>query len=75
MVLDSSVLVKSILKPGRWLSEEVYRRELEAHQKARILMKTLESSDTIVLIPYPVIVEVAAVISRLAGERISGESS
>ena len=71
VVLDSSVLVKSILRPGRWLSEEVYSRELETHHKARILVKALKSSDTIVLIPYPVIVEVAAVTSRLAGKELA----
>ncbi len=71
VVLDSSVIVKSILKPGRWLPEEVYRRELETHHKARALVKTLKSSDTIVLIPYPVIVEVAAVILRLAGRELA----
>ena len=75
VVLDSSVIIKSILKPGRWLSEEVYRGELETHYKARTLVKTLKSSDIIVLIPYPVIVEVAAVISRLASPRTSGEGS
>ncbi len=71
VVLDSSVLIKSILKPGRWLPEEVYRRELETHHKARALVKTLRASYTIVLIPYPVIVEVAAVISRLASRELA----
>ncbi len=71
VVLDSSVIVKSILKPGRWLSEELYRRELETLHKARTLVKTLRSSNTVVLIPYPVIVEVAAVISRFAGRELA----
>ena len=71
VVLDSSVIVKSILKPGRWLPEEIYRRELETHRKARALVKTLKSSDTTVLIPYPVIVEVAAVISRLVSRELA----
>ncbi len=71
VVLDSSVIVKSILKPSRWLSEEVYRRELETHHKARALVKVLKSSDTTVLIPYPVMVEVAAVISRLASRELA----
>ncbi|MEB2836865.1 MAG: type II toxin-antitoxin system VapC family toxin [Desulfurococcales archaeon] len=71
MVLDSSVIIKSILKPSRWLSEEVYSRELETHHKARALVKALKSSDITVLIPYPVIVEVAAVISRLAGRELA----
>ncbi len=64
VVLDSSVIIKSILKPGRWLPKEVYKRELETHYKARTLVKTLKSSDITVLIPYPVIVEVGAVIAR-----------
>ncbi len=71
VVLDSSVIIKSILKPSRWLSEEVYSRELETHHKARALVKALKSSDITVLIPYPVIVEVAAVISRLAGRELA----
>ena len=34
-------------------------------------MKKLKSSDTVVLIPYPVIVEVAAFISRLANRDLA----
>ncbi len=71
VVLDSSVIVKNILKPGRWLPEEVYRRELETHHKARVLVKMLKSSGATVLIPYPVIVEVAAVVSRLASRELA----
>ena len=71
VVLDSSVIIKSILKPGRWLPKEVYKRELETHFKARTLVKTLKSSDITVLIPYPVIVEVGAVIARLASRELA----
>ena len=71
VVLDSSVIVKSILRPGRWLPEEVYRRELETHHKAKMLVKALKSGDTVVLIPYPVIVEIAAVLSRLASRELA----
>ena len=71
VVLDSSVIVKSILRPGRWLPGEVYRRELETHHKAKALVKALKSSSITVLIPYPVIVEIAAVLSRLAGRELA----
>ena len=71
VVLDSSVIIKSILRPGRWLPKEVYKRELETHHKARTLVKTLKSSDITVLIPYPVIVEVGAVIARLASRELA----
>ncbi|MCE4614407.1 MAG: PIN domain-containing protein [Desulfurococcales archaeon] len=66
MVLDSSVIVKSVIRPVHWLPGEVYKRELETHRKAKVLIKTLESHQTIVLIPFPVLVKVVAVISRLA---------
>ncbi len=74
VVLDSSVIVKSILKPGHWLPEEIYRRELETHYKAKTLIKTLKSSKSsgvTVLIPYPVIVETAAVLTRLADRKLA----
>lgn len=38
VVLDSSVIVKAVLRPGRWLPSEVYERELETHDKAGILI-------------------------------------
>ncbi len=39
VVLDSGVIVKSVLGPGRWLPEEVYRRELETYHRAKTLVK------------------------------------
>ena len=72
VVLDSSVIIKSLLKPGRWLPGEVYKRELETHYKARTLVKTLKSNNITVLLPYPVIVEVGAVIARLASRELAG---
>ncbi len=71
VVLDSSVIVKSVLKPGRWLPSEIYRRELETHYKARALIKILKSQQIRVLIPYPVLVEVVAVIARLANRELA----
>ncbi len=35
VVLDSSVIVKSILKPGRWLPDDIYERGLRTHHKAK----------------------------------------
>ena len=71
VVLDSSIIVKSIVKPGHWLPEDVYKRELETHRKARALVKTLKSTGITVLIPYPVVVEVAAVLKRLAKRELA----
>ncbi len=71
VVLDSSVIVKTILKPGHWLPDEIYGRELETHHKAKILIKIFKSRQTIVLIPYPVLVEVAAVITRLVNRELA----
>ena len=41
VVLDSSVIVKAVLRPGRWLPSEVYERELETHDIAGALIKSL----------------------------------
>ncbi len=71
VVLDSSVIVKSILKPGCWLPDDVYGRELKTHHKAKALIKLLKSARATVLIPYPVLVEVAGVITRLADRELA----
>jgi predicted nucleic acid-binding protein len=71
VVLDSSIIIKSIVKPGHWLPNEIYQRELETHRKAKTLVKTLKSAGVTVLIPYPVVVEVAAVIRRLANKELA----
>ena len=34
VVLDSSVIIKAIVRPWRWLPIKVYRREAETHLKA-----------------------------------------
>jgi predicted nucleic acid-binding protein len=71
VVLDSSVIVKAVLRPGHWLPSEIYKRELETHDKARALIKILRKRQVRVLIPYPVIVETAAVITRLADRKLA----
>jgi len=35
------VLVKSVLRPGRWLPSNIYCRELETHRKARMVIMLL----------------------------------
>ncbi len=71
VVLDSSVIVKAILKPYNLLSDRIYKRELETHRKARLLIKKLKMQLVRVLIPYPVLVEVAAVITRLSNRELA----
>jgi len=39
VVLDTSVIVKAVLKPGKWLPRSVY--ELETHRKSRLMIKLL----------------------------------
>jgi len=50
-VLDSSILLKSIFKPLRSLSNEVYARELETHSKCRMLLRLLDEREVEVCIP------------------------
>ncbi len=43
-VLDTSVIVKSIFKPLKSLSGELYEREMETHEKCRLIIKRIEES-------------------------------
>jgi len=65
VVLDSSVIVKSLVKPGHWLPRHVLEREEETHVKAKTLIRLLSEKHYTVPIPYPALVEVAAVLTRL----------
>jgi len=65
-VLDTSVIVKSIFKPPKTLSSEIYKRETETHEKCRFIIKKLEEEDVNVYIPKVCVVETAAVVKRLA---------
>ncbi len=74
VVLDSSVIVKAIVKPGHWLPAEVYRREIETHKKARRVIELLKQKKHTVLLPSPILVEVAAVLSRLVSRKLAEET-
>jgi len=75
VVLDTSVLVKSIFKPLRSLPPELYSRELETHQKCVSLIKFIEENDADVLVPKISVVETAAVARRLAGRTLAARIS
>jgi predicted nucleic acid-binding protein len=75
VVLDSSVLIKSIFKPLRSLSSDVYSRELETHEKCKILIKLIEERDVEVHVPMVCIVEIAAIAKRLAGRALAAKAS
>jgi len=64
-VLDTSVIVKSIFKPPKSLSDEIYKRELETHDKCRALIKKIEEGDMDVYVPKICVVETAAAAKRL----------
>ena len=64
VVLDTSVIVKSILKPPRHLPRHVYRREVETRRKIHAILEILESRGYTVYFPRAGIVEVAAVLKR-----------
>lgn len=67
VVLDTSVLIKSLFKPLKSLSIEIYAKELETHEKCRALVKLLEGRDDVeAYIPKACVIEMAAVARRLA---------
>ena len=65
VVLDTSVIVKSILKPSMHLPRHVYRREVETRRKIHAILEILESQSYAVYFPRAGIVEVAAVLKRV----------
>ncbi len=75
VVLDSSVLIKGIFKPLRSLSSDGYSRELETHEKCKVLIKFIEERDVEVHLPKVCIVETAAVAKRLAGRVLAERAS
>ncbi|MDQ1261347.1 MAG: hypothetical protein QG575_528 [Euryarchaeota archaeon] len=74
-VLDTSILIKSIFKPLRSLSNEAYSRELETHEKCKALIKLIEEQDVEVHVPKVCVVEIAAVARRLAGRTLASKAS
>jgi predicted nucleic acid-binding protein len=74
-VLDTSVLVKSIFKPLRSLSQEAYSKELETYEKCKALIKLIEVRDVEVHVPKVCVVEIAAVARRLAGRTRAAKAS
>jgi len=73
VVLDTSVIVKAILKPGKWLPRDIYEREIETHKKSRLLIRLLGEKYIEVLIPFVVLVEAAGVLSKLASSFLARE--
>lgn len=74
-VLDTSVLIKSIFKPLRSLSAEIYSRELETHEKCKALTNLIEGRDVEVHVPRVGVVETAAVAKRLASRALAARVS
>ena len=74
VVLDTTVIVKSILKPPKHLPPHIYRREVETRRKIHALLEILESQGYTVYFPRAGIIEVAAVLKRggLSGQAIIG---
>ena len=73
VVLDTSVIVKAILKPGRWLPRDVYEREVETHEKSRLLILLVKEKHVEVLIPFVALVEAAGALTRLASSSLARE--
>jgi len=73
VVLDTSAIVKAVLKPGRWLPGSVYERELETHRKPRLLIRLLSEKGVELPIPFAALVEVAGVLTRLASRNLAME--
>ncbi|UXD21748.1 nucleotide-binding protein [Ignicoccus pacificus DSM 13166] len=64
VVLDTSVVAKSVLAPPRYLERDIYKREIETRQKIRVILSLLEKMNYKVFFPKAGIIEVASVLKR-----------
>ncbi|ACX72795.1 PilT protein domain protein [Methanocaldococcus vulcanius M7] len=64
VVLDTSVIVKSILLPRKSLPKDIYDREIKTHNKCKQLIKFLNNEGINVYLPKVALVEVASVLKR-----------
>ena len=64
VVLDTTVIVKSLLKPAKHLPRNIYDRELSTHKKCRAIMRLLKKKRHFVYFPRAGLVEVATVLRR-----------
>jgi len=71
-VLDSGVIIKGILEPRRKKQDEILAEQLRVYSVASSLMNEVNSGKTSLLIPNVAIVEIAAVASRLTGNKNIG---
>lgn len=65
LTIDSNVLVKALAPPRRRKDDEIYKLQLALHQKAKEIFEGVIRKEKIMFIPSVVLVEVAAVISRI----------
>ncbi|MEM0027149.1 MAG: type II toxin-antitoxin system VapC family toxin [Ignisphaera sp.] len=64
VVLDTSVVVKSILAPPRYLQRDIYEREIRTREKIHVILSLLEEKNLKVFFPRSGIIEVASVLKR-----------
>ncbi len=64
VVLDTTVVVKSLLKPAKHLPYSIYERELSTHRKCKVIMSLLKKKTYPVYFPKAGLVEVASVLRR-----------
>ena len=64
VVLDTTIIVKSVLKPPAHLPPDIYKREVETREKIHAILEILERQGYTVYFPRAGIIEVAAVLKR-----------
>ncbi|WP_062661539.1 hypothetical protein [Aeropyrum camini] len=64
VVLDTSVVAKSILVPPRYLRRDIYEREIRTRDEIRVILRLLEERNYKVFFPKAGTIEVASVLKR-----------
>ena len=71
-ILDSSVIIKGILKPRRKKQDQILEEQVRVYNIASSIMNSVNIGEARLVIPNVAVVEVAAVASRLTGKKDIG---
>jgi len=74
-VLDTSVIIKGLIKPRRKKHDNLRREQLDVYNTASAIIDDIYGGAVDLCIPAVSVIEIAAVASRLTGSKAIGMST
>ncbi|PKP57855.1 MAG: hypothetical protein CVT89_03790 [Candidatus Altiarchaeales archaeon HGW-Altiarchaeales-2] len=72
VTLDTTVLIKGIIPPGRIKKDSIYEEQFKLHITARSIIHKIEINESVMNVTSTALIEVAAVAARLTGKEDRG---